>query len=66
MLLKYGSIKAGYQWPTTAYRASYLSVYKEFELTSCSKQTANVETLVLNNAVAKWHAKEQPMFHCKK
>lgn len=36
------SIKAGYQWSTTAYRASYLSVYKQFELTSCSKQTVNV------------------------
>lgn len=39
--------------------ASYLSVYKEFEPTSCSKQTVNVETLVLNNSVAKWYAKEQ-------
>ena len=53
------SIKAGYQWSTTAYRASYLSVYKQFELTSCSKQTVNVETFVPNNGVAKWHAKGQ-------
>ena len=53
------SIKAGYQWSTTAYRASYLSVYKQFELTSCSKQTVNVETFVPNNSVAEWHAKGQ-------
>lgn len=53
------SIKAGYQWSTTAYRASYLSVYKQFELTSCCKQTVNVETLVPDNSVAKWHAKER-------